>query len=276
MPFYDKWYRFWLFWMTSEGLLPMVKVDPAWQSDDGSVSKSHEMIQNLTKDYIASQVGDDADLLQKAVPTYPMGGKRNLRDNGAWLSALKRDNVSVTTDPIAEITPTGIRTESGADHAADVIVYGTGFSASQFLFPMKIIGKGGVDLRQSWGDDPRAYLGMTVPGFPNFFCLYGPNTNIVVNGSIIFFSECEVRYVMRCIKLLVEEGKAAMDCRQDIHDSFNDEIDAANEQMAWGLPGFSSWYKNSKGRVTQNWPHPLLDYWARTLEPDPADFHFTG
>jgi 4-hydroxyacetophenone monooxygenase len=201
-----------------------------------------------------------------------MGGKRNLRDNGAWLGALKRDNVSVTDNTITEITPKGLRTADGVEHEFDVIVYGTGFSASKFLAPMRIIGKDGVDLRNHWGDNPRAYLGMTVPGFPNFFCLYGPNTNIVVNGSIIFFSECEVRYVARCIKLLVEKGLSAMDCRQDVHDSFNEEIDAANEQMAWGLPGFSSWYKNAEGRVTQNWPHSLLEYWSRTREPSEADF----
>jgi 4-hydroxyacetophenone monooxygenase len=275
VPYYDKWYRFWLFWMTSEGLLPMVKVDPNWTSDDGSVSESHAMIQNMTKDYIARQVGDDPDLLEKVVPNYPMGGKRNLRDNGAWLKALKRDNVTVTTDTIAEITATGVRTEDGTEYPVDVIVYGTGFTASEFLAPMKIIGKEGVDLRESWGDNPRAYLGITVPGFPNLFCLYGPNTNIVVNGSIIFFAECEVRYVLACVKLLVEEGLASMECRQDIHDSFNEDIDAANAQMAWGLPGFSSWYKNSEGRVTQNWPHSLLDYWAVTREPAPADFEFT-
>jgi 4-hydroxyacetophenone monooxygenase len=272
VPYYDKWYRFWLFWMTSEGLLPMVKVDPEWSSNDDSVSATHEMIQNMTKDYIASQVGDDPELLRLATPHYPMGGKRNLRDNGAWLGALKRDNVSVTDNTITEITPKGLRTEDGVEHEFDVIVYGTGFTASKFLAPMRIIGKDGVDLRNHWGDNPRAYLGMTVPGFPNFFCLYGPNTNIVVNGSIIFFSECEVRYVARCIKLLVEKGLSAMDCREDVHDSFNEEIDAANEQMAWGLPGFSSWYKNAEGRVTQNWPHSLLEYWARTREPSEADF----
>ncbi|TDI62800.1 MAG: NAD(P)/FAD-dependent oxidoreductase [Alphaproteobacteria bacterium] len=275
VPYYDKWYRFWLFWMTSEGLLPMVKVDPDWQSNDGSVSESHEMVQNMTKEYIASQLEGHPELLKMATPSYPMGGKRNLRDNGAWLGALKRDDVTLTTSPIVEITPTGVVTEDGIAHDVDVIVYGTGFTASEFLSPMTILGKDGQDLRQGWGDNPRAYLGITVPGFPNFFCLYGPNTNIVVNGSIIFFAECEVRYVLRCIKLLVEEGKASMECRQDIHDDFNVEIDAANEQMAWGLPGFNSWYKNSEGRVTQNWPHPLLDYWQVTKEPKATDFQFT-
>jgi 4-hydroxyacetophenone monooxygenase len=275
VPYYDKWYRFWLFWMTSEGLLPMVKVDPEWQSNDGSVSASHEMVQNMTKDYIASQLDGRPDLLELATPNYPMGGKRNLRDNGAWLGALKRDNVAITNSPIVEITPSGVVTADGAAHDVDVIVYGTGFTASEFLSPMTILGKDGQDLRKGWGDNPRAYLGITVPGFPNFFCLYGPNTNIVVNGSIIFFSECEVRYVVRCIKLLIEEGKESMECRQDIHDEFNEEIDAANEQMAWGQPGFNSWYKNSEGRVTQNWPHPLLDYWEVTREPQAADFQFT-
>ncbi len=263
VPYYDKWYRFWLFWMTSEGLLPMVTVDPTWNAENGSVSAANNEIMKMTSDYIASQVGDDPKLLELTVPKYPMGGKRNLRDN-----------VAVTTDPIVEINKTGIATESGGDYQFDVIIYATGFKASQFLAPMNIIGKGGVDMRRQWGDDARAYLGITVPGFPNFFCLYGPNTNIVVNGSIIFFSECEMRYIMGCLKLLIDEGHTSMECRRDIHDEFNVSVDAANAGMAWGVQGFDSWYKNESGRVTQNWPWTLIDYWTRSKEPDPADFEF--
>jgi 4-hydroxyacetophenone monooxygenase len=118
----------------------------------------------------------------------------------------------------------------------------------------------------------RAYLGMTTPGFPNFFILYGPNTNIVVNGSIIFFSECSVRYVIGCLKLLAETGAPTLEVRQDVHDAFNAKVDAANALMAWGAPQVNSWYKNAKGRVSQNWPFPLVDYWTATLAPNPADF----
>jgi 4-hydroxyacetophenone monooxygenase len=113
---------------------------------------------------------------------------------------------------------------------------------------------------------------MTNPGFPNLFMIYGPNTNIVVNGSIIFFSECSVRYIVGCLKLLAETGARAMEPKPEVHDAFNARVDAANALMAWGAPQVSSWYKNEKGRVTQNWPFALVDYWRATLEPNPDDF----
>jgi 4-hydroxyacetophenone monooxygenase len=166
-------------------------------------------------------------------------------------------------------------TQDGREIDVDAIVYGTGFHASSFLSGMKIVGRGGLDLHRHWDGDARAYLGMTIPGFPNLFCLYGPNTNIVVNGSIIFFSECAVRYVLGCLKLLLEHDHAALECREEVHDAFNAKIDRANECMAWGAPQVSSWYKNRRGRVSQNWPLPLVDYWLATKAPDPADFRFT-
>jgi 4-hydroxyacetophenone monooxygenase len=136
-------------------------------------------------------------------------------------------------------------------------------------------GRDGVDLHAHWDGDPRAYLGITIPGFPNFFCLYGPNTNIVVNGSIVFFSECEVHYVLGCLETLLRDGYAAMECRRDVHDAYNERIDRGNLGMAWGTPGVRSWYKNARGRVTQNWPFTLLEYWRQTRSPDQADYRFS-
>jgi 4-hydroxyacetophenone monooxygenase len=129
-----------------------------------------------------------------------------------------------------------------------------------------------VVLHDKWNGDPRAYLGMTTPGFPNFFMIYGPNTNIVVNGSIIFFSECSVRYIIGCLRLLAETGAKAIECRSEVHDAFNEKVDAGNRLMAWGAPQVTSWYKNQAGRVTQNWPFALVDYWSATLSPNPSDF----
>ena len=113
---------------------------------------------------------------------------------------------------------------------------------------------------------------MTTPGFPNLFMIYGPNTNIVVNGSIIFFSECAVRYIVGSLKLMLETGAKTLEVRKDIHDSFNKKVDEANAMMAWGSPNVTSWYKNENGRVSQNWPFPLVDYWNATVAPNPDDF----
>jgi 4-hydroxyacetophenone monooxygenase len=275
VPYYAKWFRFWMFWRTAEGLLSLVSIDPAWNDGGHSVSAANDQLRALLTESIKATVGDRPDLVAKAVPQYPPGGKRMLLDNGNWLRALTRDNVRVITEAISEITPDGVRTEDGAEYAADVLIYGTGFQADRFLAPMKVTGRTGVDLHAHWDGDPRAYLGITIPEFPNLFCLYGPNTNIVVNGSIIFFSECEMRYVLGCIKLLLERSHAAMECRQDVHDAYNIRIDRGNLAMAWGTPGVRSWYKNAKGRVTQNWPFTLLEFWTQTKAPNPADYIFT-
>ncbi|MDO8324048.1 MAG: NAD(P)-binding domain-containing protein [Phenylobacterium sp.] len=272
IPNYDKWYRFFLFWMVTDGLLDGVRADPAWQGDETAVSAANAMFRAMVAEALRMQAGDRPDLAEKVIPTYPIGGKRALLDNGVWIAALKRPNVELVTDAITEITDTGILTADGSARDFDVIIYGTGFHASRFLYPMKIKGRGGADLHDTWDGDARAYLGMTTPGFPNLFMIYGPNTNIVVNGSIIFFSECSVRYILGCLKLLAETGARAMEPKPEVHDAFNIKVDEGNRLMAWGAPQVTSWYKNEKGRVSQNWPFALVDYWRATLAPDPQDF----
>ncbi len=111
-----------------------------------------------------------------------------------------------------------------------------------------------------------------MPGFPNLFCLYGPNTNLVANGSIIFFSECEVRYTLGCLRLLLETGHQWLDCKPDVYEAYGEWVDAGNARMAWGASDVNSWYKNAAGKVTQNWPSSLLEFWTRTRQPDPGDY----
>jgi 4-hydroxyacetophenone monooxygenase len=272
VPFYAKWYRFWMFWRTSEGLLGAVRRDPSWNDQAHAISAENDALRQLLTAYVRETIGDDPELLKKTIPQYPPAGKRMLVDDGRWLRTLKRDDVTLTEDRIREIDARGVVTQSGERHDFDVIVYATGFTASDFLVPMQIYGVGGKELHEQWNGDARAYLGITVPGFPNLFCMYGPNTNIVVNGSIIFFSECEMRYIMGCIRLLLESGRRALECRRDVHDRYNERVDSANREMAWGSPHVTSWYKNQKGRVSQNWPFTLLEFWKRTRKPDPQDF----
>ncbi|MEJ1970263.1 MAG: NAD(P)/FAD-dependent oxidoreductase [Rhizomicrobium sp.] len=276
VPFYAKWYRFWLWWMLTDGIYDFVKADPAWTARKDSVGAQNDMLRALLTQYTHGQLEGRPELQAAATPAYPPGGKRTVRDNGIWLAALKRPNVETVTDAIAQITPTGIETKDGRSFDVDVIIYGTGFTASEFLEPMRFKGKGGVDLHAQWNGDARAYLGITVPNFPNLFILYGPNTNIVVNGSIIFFSECEVRYVQGLLELLLRSNAGAIEVKKDVHDVFNQNVDAANRQMAWGVPQVTSWYKNKTGRVSQNWPYPLVDYWNATRVPDPDDYELSG
>ena len=272
VPYYAQWYRFWLIWMLTDGLYPMVQADPAWNGPPQSVSLVNDQVRALLTEIIQQQVGDDPDLAAKVIPAYPLGGKRSVRDNGVWIGALKRDNVHLITDPIVEITTTGVKTKDGKEYEADVLIYGTGFTASKFLSPMTFRGRGGRDLHEQWGADARAYLGITVPSFPNLFLMYGPNTNIVVNGSIIFFSECEMRYILGAIEMMLRNGYAAIEPKKTVHDVFNEKVDAGNAGMAWGVPQVTSWYKSETGRVSQNWPFPIVDYWYATVAPEPSDF----
>ena len=276
VPFYSEWHRFWIFWRTADGVLANVTVDPEWEGHGLSVSEANELARLLLTAYLEAEFADRPELLAQVVPTYPVGAKRILRDNGVWARTLKRPHVHLVTEKITEITPTGIVTGDGQEHEVDVVIYGTGFQASRFLAPMEVYGRSGVELHEQWEGNARAYLGITIPDFPNLFCLYGPNTNIVINGSIVYFSECEVRYVLACLRRLFEGGHRALDCRRDVHDAYNEAVDAENGRMAWGVSSVNSWYKNDLGRVSQNWPFTLLEFWRRTKDVDPADYDWLG
>jgi 4-hydroxyacetophenone monooxygenase len=253
-------------------VLPSCVVDPAWQPKDRSVSAANDELRQLLAHLLSVQFAERPDLLAQVVPQYPPSAKRIIVDDGLWSQTLQQAHVHLVTDAIECITPGGVRTVDGTERPADVVVYGTGFRASQFLTPMRVTGRQGADLHEQWDGNARAYLGITIPNFPNFFCLYGPNTNIVVNGSIIYFSECEVRYLVDYVRHLLSTGSRAMDCRAEVHDAYNERIDAGNLQMAWGVSTVNSWYKSATGRVAQNWPFSLLDYWRQTLTVDPTDY----
>jgi 4-hydroxyacetophenone monooxygenase len=268
VPGYANWNRFWIFWRNVEGLLPAARVDPAWQGDERAVSETNDLMRTLLTGYLQSQFAEHPDLLDVVVPDYPPFAKRFILDDGAWAGALTRDNVRLVTQGVSEITDAGVVTTDGELHEADVIIYGTGFAASDFLTPMKVTGRGGVDLHERWGGDARAYLGITLPAFPNFFMLYGPNTNIVANGSIIYFSECEVHYILGCLHEMLTRDLSAIEPTSEAHDAYNAEVDEQNLRMAWGVSSVNSWYKNATGRTAQNWPFTLLDFWQRTRRPD--------
>jgi 4-hydroxyacetophenone monooxygenase len=276
VPLYSEWNRFWIFWTMGDGQLAFVTSDPAWEPQRGSVSAMNDEMRVLLTAYLEEQFAGRPDLLDMVVPSYPPGSKRMLRDNGVWAGALTRDNVELITTGIREINADGVVGADGRQHDVDVIVYGTGFLASKFLTPMTVTGRDGLDLHRMWGDEARAYLGITVPKFPNLFLLYGPNTNIVINGSIVYFSECGVRYILGCIRLALEHSGHPLDVRHDVHEAFNHRVDERNRQMAWGISTVNSWYKNATGHITQNWPFTLLEYWERTRRPDPADYDFVG
>ncbi|MBU6282985.1 NAD(P)/FAD-dependent oxidoreductase [bacterium] len=274
VPFYGRWYRFLCFWPASDGLLPSLEIDPAWAHPERSVNAENDRVREMLTASLRAQVGDDPGLLAKVLPTYPPFVKRMLQDDGAWIDTLKRPNVGLVVDPIVSVERDAIAC-AGSRHPLDAIVLATGFHATRFLQPMRIEGRGGVRLDEAWGDDPRAHLGITVPGFPNLFLLYGPGTNLAHAGSIVFHSECQVRYVSGCLRLLLAEGARAIECRTEACDEWTRRLDERMSRVVWSHPGADSWYKNSRGRVVTTSPFRLLDYRRWTLAPDPADFRLS-
>jgi 4-hydroxyacetophenone monooxygenase len=274
LPYYNNWYRFYQFWVSSENRLCFFQVDETWQKD-GSVSSNNELLRQRLHDHLVPQYVDRPDLLEKVCPSYPPGAKRMLRDNGVWAETLKRDNVELITSPIESITASAIRTADGHDRVTDVIIYATGFNASDFYVPMKIVGRNGRDLHEFWKGDARAGLGGCVPGFPNLFSVFGPNAALVVNGSIFFMSECASNYILECMLVLLKTGHETMETDPEVFETFVSEVNAENRRLAWGgVSRVNSWYRNKFGRSAQVWPFTLGEYWNRTRQPDTAHFLF--
>ncbi len=276
VPFYAQWYRCFLFWRGAEMMMPLAVVDPDYPPTEVAVSAVNAEMRELLVMWLQVMTANEPGLFDKVLPDYPPFSKRFVVDDGALLMTYQQPHVRLETTGIERIEAGGVRTTDGLLHEVDVIVYGTGFTASDFLMPMEVVGRRGESLHDRWKGDARAYLGVTIPGFPNLFCLYGPNTNIVVNGSIIYYSECEVHYAVECIRLLLESGSGSLDCRVDVHDAYNERIDAANALRTWGFSKVRSWYKNSTGRTAQNWPFSVLEFYEQTRHPDPDDYVLTS
>ena len=276
LPFYGRWFRFLTFYPGAGTSIEMARVDPAY--DDGSgraVSAGNEMTREMFLAWITGQVGDDPELLAKVVPDYPATGKRTLQDNGSWLACLQRDDVELIRTGIERITTDGIVTVDGTFRPADVICYATGFRHSEFLFPMTIRGRGGADLREEWGERPSAHLGITVPGYPNFFMLYGPGTNLAHGGSLIFQSECQVRYVMDALRRTLTGGHHSIEVRSEPAAAYRERYRAEIAQMVWAHPSVThTHFKNAHGEIWTASPWPVPTYWAWTRSVDPADFTF--
>ena len=270
VPYYASFYRFQQFWNVADRIYSAFCVDPDWPDSEISLGPANDAMRQMMTEHIKGEIGDDPELLRKVLPDYPPLGKRILMDNG-WFRTLTRENVDLITDPIRAVTPDALVTEKGERYPVDALILSTGFHANKFLWPMAITGRSGKTLHERWGDDPRAYLGITIPDFPNLFCLYGPNTNPVV-GSVIFMIECQVRYVLDCLREVIEGGFKSIECREDVHDAYNERLDAEHDRMVWRHPRVNSYYNNAAGRVTTNVPWRLIDYWEMTKRPDLADF----
>ncbi|MEZ5215277.1 MAG: NAD(P)/FAD-dependent oxidoreductase [Ilumatobacteraceae bacterium] len=275
VPFYADWFRLTMFWRYGDGLLPYLRKDPEWAFPERSVNRINDRHRQEMADFIERELDGRPDLLEKCMPTYPPYGKRILLDNG-WFATLRQPHVELVTDPIEEFTTTGIVVD-GVERPADIVVFATGFQTMQFAARLDIRGRGGRSLRDEWlPDDASAHLGLTVPGFPNFFCLVGPTTGLGHGGSLIFVIECQARYICSALSHLTRTGATAMEVRQEVHDEYRNRADAEHEQLIWTHPGMTNWYRNSAGRVVALMPWRLVDYWNMTHDFDPSEYEVTG
>ncbi|TDV52189.1 flavin-containing monooxygenase [Actinophytocola oryzae] len=223
----------------------------------------------LARHHLRRQVADPR-LRRALTPDYPIGCKRVLFAND-YYPALTQAHVRLSTDGIATLTPKGVRTRAGTEHEADVLIYGTGFRTTDFLSTLTVRGRE-ADLSQTWSDGATAYLGMTVPGFPNMFLMYGPNTNLG-SGSIVYMLERQARYLRQAVALLAE-GKSTLDVRPEMATAFDREMRQRLADSAWA--GCRSWYRTESGRVTNNWPGMVSEYDRRTRTLSPSDYVVTS
>ena len=271
VPFYRNWYRFRLYWLYTERLYPAQVVDPDWDRGRNSVNGLSDAFRKLFTGYLQMQLDGRDDLLERSLPSYPVLGKRLLLDNG-WFATLRKEHVELITEGLAGYTADGIVTDSGEVRTVDVVILCTGFHQQRFLAPMEITGRAGRELRREWADDDgRAHLGITAPGYPNLFFLYGPNTN-PPGGSWITIAEAQAKYVTEALTRMVSDGIGSLECRPEPFEAYNAELDAANARMVYGIDGVDNYYRNGTGRVVTNAPWPVLRYWSMLERPDLADF----
>ena len=276
LPFYGRWYRFLLMWPGADKGLDAARSDPDYTHPDDpdyAVSEMNAMARLMFSDWITTQVGDDPDLLDKVLPDYPATGKRTLQDNGTWLKTLRRDNVELVRTPIERITPHAVVTADGVTHEADVIVYATGFRATEVLYPLNITGRDGADLRAAWGERPVGYLGITVPGFPNFFMLYGPGNHLAHGGSLIFNSELQMRYVNAVLAEMIGKGLRSIEPTPEATEDWHRRHQSEINTMVWAHPSIKhSYFKNADGEIHTVSPWRLPVFWRAVREPDWSNF----
>ncbi len=271
-PMYRAWYRVRVAWIYNDRLYDSLRKDPEWHAPERSLNAVNDRHREFFTSYIKSELGDRTDLLDKVVPTYPPFGKRILMDNG-WFRTLTKPNVHLVTESVKRVVPSGLVTADGQEYDIDILVLATGFDVLKYVSTMDVAGRDGVTLRDVWGDDDaRAYLGGTVPKFPNFFVLYGPHAQPGHGGSYMALVESQVNYVLDVIRQMVDQRLKSVDVRPEVWKEYNERIDEENGQMVWTHPGMATYYRNRAGRVVVNLPFTNVYFWQRTRHADLAEF----
>jgi len=275
VPYYASWYRFTQSWRYGDGLLKFLRKDPDWPHPDRALNKTNDRHRSEMAAFITDELSSRPELIPKCLPTYPAFGKRILIDNG-WYQTLCQPHVELVTDPIDAFEASGIRTTDGTLHELDAVVLATGFSVTNLAARIDITGRDGVRLAEDWADEnPTAHLGMCVPGFPNFFVMYGPNTNMGHGGSGMWLAETQTRFIMSCLSAMAEGDLGAVDVREEVRAAYTERIDQLHEDLIWTHPGMTTYYRNRHGKVRSPMPFRLVDYWTMTRTVNLDEFHLT-
>jgi 4-hydroxyacetophenone monooxygenase len=274
LPFHTNFMRLRIASGFGGGLVGIGQIDPDFH-DEHAVSPANKAFRDICIGFLEHKLGDP-ELVAKMTPPHPVMSARPVLVDPDYsiLDAIQRNNVSLISDPIARVTETGIETETGERVDVDVIVYATGFHATEYLFPMTITGRGGQTVEQLWADGgARGYLGAMIPGFPNLWTLYGPNTNGGL--AIPAFQEMETLYALKCIERLLSDGKASVDVKTDAYWRYNKVVDERNSRMAWSDPRAQNYYWTRFGRSATQCPFSQIEVWNMLRQPDFADLEFS-
>ncbi len=274
LPYYQPWYRQRLAWIFNDRIHASLQVDPVWPHPERSINRRNDKHREMFVNYVQKELGERQDLLPDVLPDYPPFGKRMLMDNG-WYRTATRDNVRIVNDGIEQVDGNAIVTQDGSRHEFDILVVCTGFDAINLLSSFELVGLGGRNVREAWdAKGAQAYLGVATPGFPNFFMLAGPNTALGHGGSVVALLETQVQYVMSLLKAAMREHAwpFEIEVRADVHDAYNERVQAAHEKMIWTHKGMTNWYRNSRGRVVAPTPFRNDDYWHMTRNTGLADY----
>ena len=274
LPFYASWFRFVMLWRYGDGLLPLLRKDPDWEHPH-SINRANERHRQQMADHLLTELDGRADLVEKCMPSYPPYGKRILLDNG-WFATIRKPNVELVVDSADHVDATGVVAD-GQHREHDIVVLANGFEVFQGASRLGLRGRNGVDLAELWAnDDPKAYLGITVADFPNFFIMQGPTTGLGHGGSAIFQAECHARHISACVAAMSAADGRTIEVREQPMVNYTDAFDAEHEHLIWSTEGLRNWYRNDAGRVVVIMPWRLVDYWSMTHDPDLNHYSITS
>ncbi|WP_445166515.1 flavin-containing monooxygenase [Mycolicibacterium sp. Dal123E01] len=259
IPFAKKFYRTRL-WLRSERNISVI--------ENGS-DKTQEF-KDISLRYLESAVADPG-LRAKLTPDHPLGCKR-LVFAADYLSTLTQPHVEVVSSPAHSLRARSLVTEDGSELDVDVVLCATGYAATDYLGQIEVIGEGGRSLHDTWRDGAFAYLGMSVPGFPNFFMLYGPNTNVGSN-SVIFVLEAQAHYIVRALKHLRRTGGSYVAVRPRTMAQFLADVDRWMAGTVW-TTRCSNYFRAPNGRVVTQWPRSARAFWSMTRRFRTRDYTF--